>query len=306
MKELIIIGGGPAGLTSAIYSKRAGLDTLLIEKESFLGGLPLKVHSIENYPGFPDGISGAELSELMSAQIKKLEVEIVQECVKEVRSGKNKVVITDKNEYECKAIIVASGTMHKKLNIPGEEEFFGKGISYCATCDGPLFRDKTVVVVGCGNSGIQEGLFLLNYVKNIIFIEVLPHMTAEYVLQERLLRYARNDRSKVEFYFEHKLKKILGNKTVHSIIINNIKTGEEKEIMADGIFIYAGLTPNTDFIKEVVDVDKNGFIITNEKLETSVDGIFAAGDVRQKELRQIATAIGDGALASYMAQKYII
>ncbi|MCK4352841.1 thioredoxin-disulfide reductase [candidate division WOR-3 bacterium] len=298
-KDLIIIGGGPAGLTAGIYAARARLNTLLIEK-LMPGGLAATTDRIENYPGFQP-ISGMELTKKMVSQAKEFGVEIITEevvCLK--IKDKFKLVKTVNTKYKTPAIIIATGTLPKKLNIPGEDELRGKGVSYCATCDGPLFRDKDIIVIGCGNSGIQEGLFLLKFVNRITFVEFLPYMTAEKVLQERIQK-----EQKIKFYLEHTLISINGEQTVSSVTIKDRKTTKEKIIEAQGVFIYAGLFPNTNFLKGVVKLDKEGYVITNEDLETSISGIFAAGDVRAKTLRQIATSVGDGALAAFMAEKYI-
>ncbi len=308
-RDIIIIGGGAAGLTAAIYTSRAGLKTLLIEK-GIPGGLAATTDSIENYPGFPDGINGMELMSKIKFQAEKFGTEIHEfEEVKSVKpdsTGVNRrdaystIVQTDKAKYRTSALIVASGTVPKSLNVLGEKKFRGKGVSYCATCDGPLFRNKDVIVIGCGNSGLQEGEYLLKFVKSITFIEFLPYMTGEKILQERLSK-----QSNVKFMLNHMVTQINGKDMVDSVTIKDRQTGEKKTIPAEGIFIYVGLLPNSDFLKSVVKLDNSGCVITNEQMETSVPGIFAAGDIRSKEVRQISTAVGDGALAAVMTEKYI-
>lgn len=304
-RDIIIIGGGAAGLTAAIYTSRAGLKTLLIEK-GMTGGLAGTTDLIENYPGFPDGINGMELMKRIKSQAEKFGTEIREfEEVKSVKpdsTGFQPVVEveTDKAKYRTSALIVASGTVPKLLNVRGEKEFRGKGVSYCATCDGPLFRNKDVIVIGCGNSGLQEGEYLLKFVKSITFIEFLPYMTGEKILQERLSK-----QSNVKFMLNHMVTQINGKDMVDSVTIKDRQTGEKKTIPAEGIFIYVGLLPNSDFLKSVVKLDNSGCVITNEQMETSVPGIFAAGDIRSKEVRQISTAVGDGALAAVMTEKYI-
>jgi thioredoxin reductase (NADPH) len=298
--DIIIIGGGAAGLTSGIYTSRGRLKTLLIEK-GIPGGLTAATDFIENYPGFPQGIKGMELMDRVKKQAERFGTEIIQGEVKEVRPVKEKIEVqTERGKYSTSCVIVASGSIPKKLNIPGEEEFLGKGVSYCATCDGPLYRDKDVAVIGCGNSGLQEGEYLLKFVKSINFVEFLPHMTAEKILQERLEK-----EEKANFFLNHMLTKINGENGVDSITVKERKTGEEKVIPVSGVFIYAGFLPNSDFLKGVIELNDSGYIITNEKMETSVPGIFAIGDVRSKEVRQITAAVGEGTIAAVMAEKYI-
>ncbi|MFA5033456.1 MAG: thioredoxin-disulfide reductase [bacterium] len=296
-KDLVIIGSGPAGLTAGIYAQRAKLNTVILEKY-VTGGLVVNTDIIENYPGFKE-ISGFDLMQKMEEQARAIGVNIVPEEVETLEIRDNvKIVKTSKNEYETSAIIIATGTHYKKLNIPGEEKFFGKGISYCAICDGPLYKNKNVAVIGCGNSGIQEGLFLLKFVNHITFVEFLPFITADKTLQERVKKHTN-----AKFYFSHKLVSVNGDKGVESITIEG--DGVEKTIDVTGVFIFAGLTPNTAFLKDVVQLDNKRYIMTNEHLETSVPGIFAAGDVREKRFRQIVTAAGDGALAAFSAELYI-
>jgi len=212
---------------------------------------------------------------------------------------KIKIQTTDK-EYYAYTVIVASGSVPKKLNIPGEKEYESKGVSYCATCDGPLYRDKDVAVIGCGNSGLQEGEGLLNYAKSVTFIEFLPFMTAESILQERLQK-----NKKANFLLNHELISINGDQYVNSMTVKDRQTNEEKKIEVSGIFIYAGFLPNSKFLEDVVELDKLGNIITNEKMETSVPGIYAVGDIRSKKVRQISVACGEGTIAATSAHDYI-
>jgi thioredoxin reductase (NADPH) len=299
--DLIIIGGGPAGLTAGVYATRGRLSTLLLDKLA-PGGLVATTEWVENYPGFPEGISGADLMKKMEEQAQKFGLEIIS--IKEVLSvdfkNKIKTINVEEGEYKTKAVIVATGTQPKKLNIPGEDKFRGRGVSYCATCDGPLFKDKDIVVIGAGSSGVQEGLYLLRFVKSATVVEFLPHMTAEKILQERALKEPR-----MKFYLNHIVTSINGENKVESVTIKSRQTGEEKKIEAQGVFFYVGLNPMTEFLKGQIELDKWGYILAGEDTKTSVPGVFAAGDVRQKILRQITTAIGDGATTAFMAERYV-
>jgi thioredoxin reductase (NADPH) len=298
--DLIILGGGPAGLTAAIYATRAKLDTLLIEK-AVPGGYVSSTDWIDNYPGFTEGVSGMELSKKMEDHAKRFGANIILDEVVEVDlKSEPKTVETSQRKYQTQTIILATGNEPKKLNVPGEEKFRGKGVSYCATCDGPFFKDKDIVIVGCGNSGTQEGLYLLRFVKSITYVEFLPFMTAEKILQEKALK-----EPKMKFYLEHQISSINGKDRVESVTIQNLKTKNNIIIPAQGVFFYVGLVPKTELLKGKIDLDKDGYIISDENTKTSLPGVFAAGDVRQKSLRQIATAVGDGAIAAVMAQKYL-
>jgi thioredoxin reductase (NADPH) len=299
--DLIIIGGGPAGLTAGIYATRGKLDTLLLEK-LMPGGTAATTEWIENYPGFPEGIAGADLMKRMEEQAKRFGLNITP--TKEVLSvdfkNKIKTIKIEEGEYKTKAVIIATGTEPKKLNIPGEDKFRGRGVSYCATCDGPFFKDKDIVVIGAGNSGIQEGLYLLRFVKSATVVEFLPHMTAEKILQERALKEKR-----MKFYLNHMVTSINGENKVESVTIKNRQNNEKKTIEVQGVFVYVGLNPMTGFLKGKIELDKWGFIVAGEDTKTKVPGVFAAGDVRQKILQQITTAAGDGATAAFMAERYI-
>lgn len=298
--DLIIIGGGAAGLTAGIYACRGKLDTILLEKLA-PGGLTATSDWIENYPGFPQGISGLDLMDKMEEQAKKFGLEIVQANIVSVElEGKIKLVRTKETEYKGKSVIIATGTKPRKLNVPGEESLRGKGVSYCATCDGPLFKNKEIAVIGTGNSGIQEGLFLLKFARKINFVELLPHMTADKILQERIKK-----QNNVEFFLNHILVSINGESKVESITIKDRANNKEKIVPVQGVFLYAGLDPNTAFLKGGLELSKYGFVVADEFTCTAIPGVFAAGDVRSKNLRQIVTAAADGAQAAYMAEKYI-
>uniref|UniRef100_A0A7C4X8T1 Thioredoxin reductase n=1 Tax=candidate division WOR-3 bacterium TaxID=2052148 RepID=A0A7C4X8T1_UNCW3 len=298
--ELIIIGGGPAGLSAGIYASRAGLKTLILER-GILGGIAATTDLIENYPGFPEGMKGMELAERMKRQCERFGVQIKNGEVNSIAKEENGFVIKSSlADYRTKAVIIATGSSPKRLNIPGEAELFGRGVSYCATCDGPLFKNQDIAVIGCGNSGLQEGLFLLNFVKSITFIEFLPYITADNILQERL-----KGENRVKFLLNHNPLSINGKNRVESITVMDRGTNEKKIISVSGIFIYVGLIPNSQIFKDIVHLDKNGFIHTNEELETSVPGIFAAGDVRAKRYRQVVIACSEGAIAAMNAYHYI-
>ncbi len=298
--DVIIIGGGPAGLTAGIYTSRAKLDTLIITKT--IGGTASTTEWIENYPGFKDGISGEELTRGMAEQAKKFGAIILQKEVEDVDfGGRKKRIYAGGKEYTADAVIVATGTESKKLGVPGEKEFHGRGISYCATCDGPFFKNKTIAVIGCGNSGLQEGLFLLKYVKFIHFIEFLPYITAEKILEERVKTY-----DNVKFHLGTEVKEIKGEHKVERIVLKNRKTGKEYSVNVDGVFIYVGLVPNTEIFKNIVETDNTGYIKTDKHLKTNIDGVFAAGDVRSNAVRQIAGAVGDGARAAIEVAHYLM
>lgn len=298
--DVIILGAGPAGMTAGIYAGRALLDTLIIE-DKVVGGEASSTNLIENYPGYPDGISGMELTANMKNQAEKFGAHILVSPLKKVEiNGESKSLITEDGTFHSKALIIATGTTPKKIGIPGEDEFKGRGISYCATCDAPFFKDEHIAVIGAGNSGIQESLYLLDFVKSITIVEFLDHMTAEKILQERI-----NKKENVEILLNHKVTSVNGKETVNSISIESRETGKIRNIEVAGIFIYVGLKPNTIFLKDELNLNKQGFIKTDENLKTSKEGVFAAGDVIEKSLRQVATAVGDGALAAFSAKTYI-
>ncbi len=299
--DLIIIGGGPAGLTAGIYATRGKLDSLLLERLN-PGGLVASTEWVENYPGFPEGITGAELVKKMEEQAIKFGLQIVpyNEVTSTDLKSRIKTLKVDQEEYKTKAVIIASGSEPKKLNIPGEEKFKGRGVSYCATCDGAFFKGKDIVVIGAGSSGIQEGLFLTRFVNSVTVVEFMPHMNAEKILQERASK-----EPKFKIFLNQMATSINGENRVESITIKSRDTGEEKAISAAGVFVYVGWNPMTHYLQGEVELDKWGYIIAGEDTKTSLPGVFAAGDIRTKILRQITTAVCDGTVAAFMAERYM-
>jgi thioredoxin reductase (NADPH) len=298
--EVIIIGGGPGGLTAGLYTSRARLSTLLIESALF-GGQMTTTELIENYPGFPQGVTGDELSHLMEDQAKKFGMKTVtQEVVKVSLEGDVKVVQTYESTYRCEALIVSTGTEYRKLGVPGEKEFAGKGVSYCATCDGAFFRDSQIVVVGGGDSALTEALFLTKFAKELTIIHRRDALRGTKIYQERAL-----SSPKIKFLWNSIVQEIKGDSVVRSITVKNVRTGEIKQVETEGVFLFVGLVPRTQFLRGVIQMDEGGYVITNENCETSAKGIFAVGDCRKKLLRQIATAVGDGATAAFATEKFL-
>lgn len=296
--DIIIIGAGPAGMTAAIYASRELYKTLILEK-AIAGGLPATTHLIENYPGFPEPISGAELMERMKAQALRFGTEIIEfNEVKTLSKSQNSIftIQTESETYSSKALIIASGCSPKTLGIEGEERLRGRGVSYCGICDGPFFKDMDIAIIGAGNSGLQEGEYLLKFVKSITFIEYMPYIPASKILQKRL-----HETGKVRFIVNHEIVSIDGDDFVNSITIKP-RTGHNitKHDVA-GVFIYAGFDANSEFVGDLAQLDKKGYIITDEKMQTSTQGLFAAGDIRSKQIRQITGATADGTLAGIYA-----
>ncbi|MGB9500372.1 MAG: thioredoxin-disulfide reductase [Dissulfuribacterales bacterium] len=299
--DLVIIGSGPAGLTAAIYAARARLNVLVLEKVA-PGGQILLTDWIENFPGFPEGISGADLVMKMTEQVRRFSVEIESNEVLSLDFSEDmkKLTLNDRT-ISTKTVIIATGASPRKLGIPGEEEFFGKGVSACATCDAPFYRDKVVAAVGGGDTAVQESIYLTRFVKKVYLIHRRDELRATRILQERALE---ND--KIEIVWDSVPTSVNGSIFgVESISIKNVKTGEASDISVDGCFIWVGISPNTGFVKDAVKLDESGFIVANAKMETSVPGVYAAGDVRNTPLRQVATAVGDSAIAAFEAANYI-
>ncbi|HSW35789.1 MAG TPA: thioredoxin-disulfide reductase [Candidatus Limnocylindrales bacterium] len=297
--DVIIIGGGPAGLTAGIYASRSKLKTLLIEK-SLAGGQIAITDHIENYPGFSVG-SGQELTAVMEEQARKFGTEVMTAAVTTVeQSGSEILVSTSQGDLRASAVIVATGCAPRKLNAPGEDEFIGRGVSFCATCDGPFYEELPIMVVGGGDAAVEEALYLTRYAEKVYLVHRRDALRATKVVQERAFA---ND--KIEFVWDSVVETIYGNETLERVVVKNLKNGQVKAIPVNGIFIYVGSTPNTGFVAGKVRLSEKGYIITNDRMETSAPGIFAAGDCRQKLLRQVVTATGDGATAAFAVEKYL-
>jgi len=297
--DLVIIGAGPAGLTAGLYAARARMNVLLIEK-AVPGGQILVTDWIENYPGFPEGISGFDLAEKIKEQALALGLTIETAEVQGLDlSGKIKEVILQKKHIKTKSLIIASGASPRKPGV-GEDRFMGKGISFCATCDGPFFRDKVVVAVGGGDTAVQESIFLTRFAKKVYLVHRRDELRATKILQERAFS---ND--KIEFLWDSVVTGMNGVYGVEKVNIKNLKTGKASEIEANGCFLWIGILPNTEFIKGDVKTDEGGFILVDNRMQTNVPGVFAVGDVRDTPLRQIATAVGDGAVAAVSAEHYV-
>jgi len=297
--DLVIIGAGPAGLTAGLYAARARLNVLLIEK-AVPGGQIIVTDWIENYPGFPEGISGFDLAEKMKNQAEALGLKMETAEVQSLKLTPDvKEVVLQEKTIQAKSLIIASGASPKKLGI-GEDRYMGKGISFCATCDAPFFKEKTVVAVGGGDTAVQEAIYLTKFVKKVYLIHRRDELRATKILQERAFA---ND--KIEILWDTVATGVDGFFGIEGVHVKNVKTGEEKTLKADGCFLWVGTTPNTQFLNDLLDTDAYGFIRADARMQTSVPGVFAAGDVRDTPLRQVSTAVGDGAIAAVSAEHYL-
>lgn len=298
--DTVILGGGPAGLSAGIYMARSNVKTAIIDI-SMLGGQPSNYLEIENYPGFPI-IGGYDLMEKFEEHADKFGVEkFPMQEIKSVDLVSNpKIIETLDGTFKAKTVIIACGAQNRKLGVKGEEEFLGRGVSYCAVCDGAFYQGKTVVVAGGGNAAVEEGAYLTKFADKVYIVHRRNELRADKIVQERAFA---ND--KIEFVWDSVIKEIQGENTVSNIVVENVKTGEISNIKADGIFPYIGFTPNIQEINGQVEQDSNGFIITDETMKTSVDGVFAIGDVRKTPLRQVITAAADGAIGAVYAGKYL-
>ncbi len=300
--DLVIIGAGPAGLTAAIYAARAKLNILVLEK-SAPGGQILVADWIENYPGFTEGLSGADLIMNMTEQVKRFGVTIETNEVLSIDIAHSvKQLQLNDRQVATKSVIIASGASPKKLGIPGEEKYYGKGVSACATCDAPFFKNSVVAAAGGGNTAVQESLFLTRFVDKVYLIHRRDQLRADKLLQERAF-----ENNKIEIVWDSVLKSINGSEAgVSGVTVENVKTGETYDLDVEGCFVWVGTTPNTGFLKDTdIKLNEWGFVEANSRMETSVPGIFAAGDVRDTPLRQVSTAVGDGAIAASEASEYI-
>lgn len=293
--DIIIIGCGPAGMTSAIYALRSGKSVLILEKES-IGGQIASSPLVENYPGY-SSISGAELSNNLYEQVLNLGGEIELDEVIEIKVGKEKEVITTSKSYICDAIIIATGARHRLLGLPNEQELIGNGIHFCVSCDGAFYKDKTVCVIGGGNSAVTNALTLSDICKKVIVVQDLGELTAEKKLVNRL-----KDKENVEIHYNSKVKEIIGEDELEAIVIENVL---EQEIKTDGMFISIGLVPESNFIKNLIKVNNYNYIESDNSCSTNIEGIFVAGDVRSKKIRQLTTAVNDGTIAAIEAIEYI-
>lgn len=297
--DLIIVGAGPAGMTAAIYAGRANLSVLMLEKK-YPGGQMLSTGEIENYTGYEE-ISGPDLAEKMFEHSKKFGTEFAFGEITNIRTEENiKILTAGEKEYKSKAVIIATGTEARLLGIEGEEEFSGRGVSYCAVCDGAFFRNKDVVVIGGGDSAIEEAIYLSNLVNKVTIVHRRDELRAQKILQDRAF-----EKENIEFIWYSVPVEIKGERKLGSVTIKNVKTEELTELEADGLFIYIGMIPHTENFTELGILDQSGYVIANEHLETAIPGVFVAGDVRQKEIRQVVTAASDGAVAAQSAYKYI-
>jgi len=297
--EVIIIGGGPAGLTAGLYTSRAGLKSLLIERGIF-GGQIVSATLIENYPGFPEGISGAELGSLMHQQAVKYNLEFVTAEVTGLAPGHLYNVSTTEGSFEAAAIIIAAGSEYRKLGVIGEERLSGHGVSYCATCDGFLFRDREIAVVGGGDTAITDALELSRHAKKVHVIHRRDQLRSGQVLQQRAFA-----QPKLEFIWSTVVEEILGDKVLTGLRLRNVKTGQQSNLKMDGVFVAVGLMPNSQIFFNILELDDAGYIVTDEMMATSAPGIFAAGDIRRNSARQVAAAVGDGATAGMSSFKYL-
>jgi thioredoxin reductase (NADPH) len=298
--DIVIIGGGPAGLSAGIYASRARLGSLLIER-GVVGGQILNAERVENYPGFPEGISGFDLVQFMHQQATGFGLETVTDEVTGIEiTGQQKVVKTSKGSYVTKVVIIASGSERQKLGVPGEAEFTGKGVSYCATCDAAFFREKIVAVVGGGNAAITEALELTKFASKVIVIHRRNQLRATQILQERAFA-----EPKIELLWDTVVEEIVGEAFVNRIRVRNVTSGQESSLEVSGVFVSVGFKPNTGYLKGILDLDATGAIVTNNNMETGVPGIFAAGDIRSNSIRQVISAAGDGATAAIYAERYI-
>ena len=298
--DLIIIGGGPAGLTAAVYASRARLKTLALVG-SLPGGQPANTDVVENYPGFPDGIGGVELGQRFQTQAERFGASAVSDSVTEVDFAAQPFTVhTHKAAYQAQAVIVATGAVPRRLGVAGEDKFFGRGVSACATCDGFFYRDKRVVVVGGGNSAVDEAIFLTRFARDVTIIHRRDELRATKIYQERAFA-----NPKISFLWDAVVEEVLGEQTVSGVRVRNVKTGESSVIETDGVFIYVGMIPETELFAGQLELDEQGYIVSDRQQRASVPGVFVAGDVQDPRYRQIVVAAGSGAIAAMEAEKFL-
>ena len=301
MKDIIIIGGGVAGLTAGMYAKRGGMDAVLFER-MFPGGQASTTYMIENYPGFDEPISGPDFSMKMENHARRYGLEILYDEVKELElEGKVKKVVTEKETYECKALILAMGASPKTLGLEKEDKFRGRGVSYCATCDGAFYKDKVVAVVGGGDTATEDALFLAQYASKVYLIHRRDQLRASQILQQRVMEH-----EKIEILWDTVVEAIIGEEQVEGLKIKSVKDNSTSELKIDGMFVAIGIKPNNELIKDKLNLDESGFVITDENMNVGIPGVFAVGDLRRKPVLQLVTAASDGAVGAIAAQRYIV
>ncbi len=300
--DLVILGGGPAGLTAGLYAARSRMDVVLLEGKA-CGGQLMTYESVENYPGFPEGIGAPELVQKMVDQACRFGLKIEREAALSIKvdpDRKEKTVVLKNGEIQCKSIILATGAHERKIAVDGEERLRGKGVSYCATCDGAFFEDCIISVVGGGDMAVEEGLYLTRFGRQVNLIHRRSELRATKVIQERAF-----NNPKMKFIWDTVVTKVNGDELVESITLKNVKSGEVSELATDAVFVFVGTLPSSECLNGSVTLDKDGFVIVNREMETSVPGIYAAGDVVSKRLRQISASVGEGATAAFNAEKYL-
>ncbi|MBI5529730.1 MAG: thioredoxin-disulfide reductase [Deltaproteobacteria bacterium] len=298
--DVLIVGGGPAGLTAALYASRARLSTLVLEG-GVVGGQAAITDRVDNYPGFPQGVGGAELARMMEEQARRFGAVIISDMAQSVEEKDGLFVVKGYDPvYKARSIIAASGAEYKRLGIPGESELVGRGISFCATCDAPFFRNQKVAVIGGGDSAVKEALFLTKFASEVFVVHRRDALRAEKVIQEEAMA-----NPKIKFIWDTVPLSVKGDNGVSAVELKGVKDGSVCDLDVSGVFVFIGTRPRSDYLKGLVTMDEWGNVITNDAMETSRRGIFAAGDVRQKTLRQVATAVGDGATAAFSAEKYL-
>jgi len=300
VEEMLILGTGPAGLAAALYGARADLNPLLLTGTD-IGGQAATTDRIENYPGFPDGVNGSELAELFQKNAERFGARLEYEVATEVDLSKRPFIVKSYgNEYRAKTLIISTGASPNKLNVPGEQEFRGKGVSYCATCDGWFFKDKNVAIVGGGDSALEEGIFLTRYASSVTIIHRREELRAGAILQKRAL-----NNPKIKYIWNTLVKEIKGGTGVEKLVLENVKDGSTSEFPVDGIFVFIGHNPNTEMFRNQLELDDKGYIIADQRMRTSIPGVFAAGEVCDPFFRQVITSAGMGAAAAISATRLL-